>query len=313
MIYDVIVVGGASASLTAAIYSSRLKLKTLVITKDMGGQVLLNPEIKNYPGFLSIRSLDLMRKFEEQALNSGAEIVYDEVIEIKDKEDGFVVRTLTEEYESKTIILAFGNTPKSLEVPGEKKLYGKGLSYSAIAHGHLFAKKVVMVVGWEDLAMDAALRLCNIADKVYLSYKTGELLGRSFELREKLDEKENLELIPYSQVMEIKGEDKVESVILQDVWTQKVREIKIDGVFVELGYVTKTDFVRDLVEFNTAGRIVVDKSYSTSHSGIFAAGGVTDSPSKQIVISAGEGATAAISASKYIQRYYGSIRATRTD
>ncbi len=312
MTYDVIVVGGASAGLSAAIYSSRLKLKTLVITKDMGGQVLLNPEIKNYPGFMSIRSIDLMRKFEEQALNSGAEIVYDEVIEIKEKENGFIVRTLTEDYESKTIILAFGNTPKSLEVPGEKRLYGKGLSYSAIAHGNLFAKKVVMVVGWKDLAINAALRLCDIANKVYLSYKTGELLG-SFELREKLDEKGNLELIPYSQVIEIKGGDKVESVILQDVRTQKVREIKIDGVFVEIGYVTKTDFVRNLVEFNTAGRIVVDKSYSTSHSGIFAAGGVTDSPSKQIVISAGEGATAAISASKYIQRHYGSIRATGAD
>lgn len=312
MTYDVIVVGGASAGLSAAIYSSRLKLKTLVITKDMGGQVLLNPEIKNYPGFMSIRSIDLMRKFEEQALNSGAEMVYDEVIEIKEKENGFIVRTLTEDYESKTIILAFGNTPKSLEVPGEKRLYGKGLSYSAIAHGHIFAKKVVMVVGWEDLAINATLRLCDIADKVYLSYKTGQLLG-SFELREKLDEKGNLELIPYSQVIEIKGGDKVESVILQDVWTQKVREIKIDGVFVEIGYVTKTDFVRNLVEFNTAGRIVVDKSYLTSHSGIFAAGGVTDSPSKQIVISAGEGATAAISASKYIQRHYGSIRATEAD
>jgi thioredoxin reductase (NADPH) len=312
MTYDVIVVGGASAGLTAAIYSSRLKLKTLVITKDMGGQVLVNPEVKNYPGFMNISSLDLMMKFQEQALDSGAEIVYDEAIEIKEKEDGFIVKTLTEEYESKTIILAFGNTPISLEVPGEKRLYGKGLSYSAIAHGHLFAKKVVMVVGWGDLAMNAALMLCDIADKVYLSYKTGELLG-SFELREKLDEKENLELIPYSQVIEIKGKDKVESVILQNVWTQNIKEIKVDGVFVSIGYAPKTDSVRNLVEFNTAGKIIVDKSCSTSHLGIFAAGGVTDSPSKQIVISAGEGATAAISASKYIQRYYGSIRATGGD
>ncbi|MCP8308524.1 MAG: FAD-dependent oxidoreductase [archaeon] len=301
-----IIVGGASAGLTAAIYSSRFKLKTLVITKDIGGQTLLASKIENYPGFMSINGIELIKKFEEQAHNSGAKFVYNEVVEIKEVEDGFMVKTLNEDYKTKTVILAFGQTPKSLEIPGERRFYGKGLSYSAICDGHLFAKKTVMVVGWGDLAMDAALRLCDIADKVYMSYKTGELLG-SWELREKLEAKENLELIPYSQVIEIKGEDKIESVVLKDLWTQKIREIKLDGIFVELGYVVKTDFIRDFVKLDVAGKIIVDKSCSTSRLGIFAAGDITDTQSKQIIISAGEGAMAAISAFKYIHRRYGSI------
>ncbi len=306
MIYDVIIVGGASAGLTAATYAARFKLRTLVITKDMGGQTLLMSKIENYPGFISVSGIELMQKFEEQARKSGAEFVFNEVVGIKEAEDGFIVKTLNEDYKAKTVILAFGHTPKSLEVPGENKFFGKGLSYSAIVDGHLFVKKNVMVVGWGDLAIDAALRLSGIADKVYLSYKSGELLG-SLELMEKLKAKENLELIPYSQVIEIKGEDKVESVILQDVWSQKTKEIKLHGVFVELGYMVRTDFIRDFVKLDIAGRIIVDKSCSTSRLGIFAAGDVTDTPSKQIAISTGEGAKAAISSFKYIQRRYSSI------
>lgn len=306
MTYDVIIVGGASAGLTAAIYSSRFKLKTLVITKDIGGQTLLASQIENYPGFMSINGIELIQKFEEQARNSGAEFVYNEVVEIKEVDDGFMVKTLTEDYKTKTVILAFGQTPKSLEIPEEGRFYGKGLSYSVICDEHLFTKKAVMVIGWGDLAMDAALRLCDIADKVYMSYKTGELLG-SRELMEKLKAKENLVLIPYSRVIEIKGNDKVESVVLQDVWTHKIREIKLDGIFVKLGHMVKTDFIRDFVKLDIAGKIIVDKSCSTSRLGIFAAGDITDTPSKQIVISAGEGAIAAISAFKYIQRRYSSI------
>jgi thioredoxin reductase (NADPH) len=247
-----------------------------------------------------------MQRFEEQARKSGAEFVFNEVVGIKEVEDGFIVKTLNEDYKAKTVILAFGHTPKSLEVPGENRFFGKGLSYSAIIDGHLFARKNVMVVGWGDLAIDAALRRCDISDKVYLSYRSGELLG-SLELIGKLKAKENLELIPYSQVIEIKGEDKVESVILQDVWTHKTREIELDGIFVEIGYMVRTDFIRDFVKLDIAGKIIVDKSCSTSRLGIFAAGDITDTPSKQIAISTGEGAKAAISAFKYIQRRYSSI------
>ena len=306
MTYDVIIVGGASAGLTAAIYAARFKLKTLVITKDIGGQALLISKIENYPGFMNISGIELMQRFEEQTRNSGAEFVFNEVVGIKEVEDGFVVKTINGDYKTKTVVLAFGNTPKSLEVPGENRFFGKGLSYSAIVDGHLFAKKNVMVVGWGDLAIDAALRLCDIADKVYLSYKSGELLG-SLELIEKLKAKENLEQVPYSQVIEIKGEDKVESVILQDVWTKKAREIKLDGIFVEIGYMVKTDFIRDFVKLDIAGKIIVDKSCSTSRLGIFAAGDITDTPSKQIAISTGEGTKAAISAFKFIQRRYSDI------
>ncbi|MGQ9718501.1 MAG: NAD(P)/FAD-dependent oxidoreductase [Nitrososphaerales archaeon] len=143
-----------------------------------------------------------------------------------------------------------------------------------------------MVVGWRDLAMNIALSYSDIAYKVYMSYKTGNLLGDD-KLKEKIKVKENVELIPSSQVMEIKGEERVESVVLQNLWKNEKKEVKIDGVFVALDYVEKTDFLKGLVEFNAVGKIVVDKGCSTSRLSVFAAGGITDNPSKQIAIPVG--------------------------
>src|SRR3990172_8913750 len=168
-LFDVIIVGGASAGLTAAIYAARQNLKTLVITKDIGGQALLTDHIENYPGHDLIGGFELISKFEEQAKSFGANFVYDEVVSITRREDVcFVVKTSNSEHETSTLVLAFGKTPRDLGVPGEAKLKGKGVSYCAICDGPLFRGKVVSVAGSGDPALDAAALLSGVVRKVYL-------------------------------------------------------------------------------------------------------------------------------------------------
>lgn len=311
-LFDVIVVRAASAGLTAALYTSRQGLKTLVISKDMGGQALLTGDIQNYPGFLTIGGFELMNKFEEQAKHFGAEFAYDEVQEVRER-DGvcFTVKTPNGEYGSCVLILAFGKTPRDLGVSGEQNLKGKGVSYCAICDGPLFKRKTVAVIGSGDPAMEAADLLAQFASKVYLVYQWSRIIGDE-ELITRLKNRGNVVFIPSSRVTEIKGDSKVESILLQNAVTEGISEVALDGVFVELGYVPRTEFVRNLVQLNAKGEIVVDKEAATSHHGIFAAGDVTDTPYKQAVVSAGQGAVAALSAYNYVQKMRGKA-AVRAD
>jgi len=304
-LYDVIVVGGASAGLTAALYASRQNLKTLVITKDIGGQALLTDRIENYPGVDAIGGFELISKFEEQTKAFGTQFVYDEVSSIEEQDNVcFAVKTHTRAYDTCAIILAFGKTPRDLGVPGEEKLKGKGVSYCAVCDGPLYKGKTVAIVGSGDTAIDAASLLSNLAGKVYLIHTWEKPLGDE-ETLQNLKNNSKVELIPYSHVVEILGDRSVNGVLIEDSKSKQRKEVRGDGVFVELGYVSKTDFLRNLVRLNGRNEIEVDKECATSHSGIFAAGDVTDVPFKQVVISAGQGAIAALSAYNYIQRLRG--------
>ncbi len=310
-LFDVIVVGAASAGLTAALYAARQNLKTLVITKDIGGQALLTDHIENYPGFPVIGGFELMSKFEEQAKAFGAQFVYDEVISIREREDVcFSVKTSNAEYETCALVLAFGKTPRDLGVPGEDKLKGRGVSYCAICDGPLFKKKVVAVAGSGDPALDAATFLSGLASKLYLIHTWEKPLGDEKTLVD-LRRTQNVEFVPFSRVVEVLGEQKVTGVTVEHSGTKEHKEFRVDGLFVEIGYVAKTDFVKDLVRLNGRNEIEVDANCETSHAGIFAAGDVTDVPFKQAVISAGQGAIAALSAYNHIQKLRGgsSIRA----
>ncbi|GIU72865.1 MAG: thioredoxin reductase [Candidatus Nitrosocaldaceae archaeon] len=300
--YDVIIVGGAAAGLTAALYTSRQNMKTLVLTKDIGGQTLLTPHIENYPGFEKIGGLELMEKFKAQAERFGAEFIYEEVKSIKKEENGFEVYTFDNRYEAVTLILAFGKTPRDLGVPGEEKFIGKGVSYCAVCDAPLFANKKVAIAGIGEPALDAALMLCSRASKVYLLYPSSRIIANE-SLANTCQRKENMEIILNAKVKEIRGSNKVEQVIFVDKEGEK--SIDVDGIFIEMGYVAKTDFVKDLVALNDKGEIIVDKEQRTSKEGIFAAGDVTDTPYKQIVISAGDGAKAGLSAYNYLQRLRG--------
>lgn len=303
--YDVIIIGGASAGLSAALYSSRQSLRTLVITKDIGGQALLTDTIENYPGFADIGGSQLMNKFKEQAEKYGTKFAYEEVTELKYAEDScFEIVTNRSSYETCALILAFGKTPRDLGVPGEEKLKGKGVSYCAICDGPLFGNKVVAVIGSGNHAIEASVMLEAIASKVYMVHRGKKPVGDTAAI-ERLRNSDKVEFIGSSKAGELKGDKKISKLILKSDSGDESRELDVDGIFVEMGYVTKTEFLKGIVELNGLGEIVVNKDCSTSMPGIFAAGDITDIPFKQAVISAGMGATAALSAYNYVQKIKG--------
>ncbi len=301
--YDLIIIGAGAAGITAAIYSSRRALKTLVISKDIGGQAATTPYIENYPGVDLVGGVELMLKFKAQAEKFGAEFIFGEVASIKREADKFLVRTNDQVYDSRAIILAFGLTPLDLGVPGEEKFKGKGVVYCATCDAPLYKRKTVAVVGGGSSALDAALLLAKISNQVYLIHRRDQFRGEEI-LVERVKENPKIELVLNSVVKEIKGDRVVESVIVVDNKNNS-REIKVDGVFVEIGHVVKSDFVRDLVKLNERKEVIVNGRCETSEPGIFAAGDVADIDYKQIVISAGEGAKAALTAYRYLQEKSG--------
>ena len=311
MLYDVIVVGGASAGLTAAMYASRQGLTTLVITKDIGGQALLTNSIENYPPFEHIGGFELMQKFEEQAKNFGAEFAYEEVLSIsEDKEGDFKIKTNNDnkEYSGYALILAFGKTPRDLNVKGERELNGRGVSYCAVCDGPFFKNKKVAIVGAGDPALEAALYLKGLASQLYMVQRSDKPVGSEESIDLLLQNKDNnnkISFISNSSVKSINGTSKVESLTLYDSKSKSESKLDVDGIFVEMGYVARTDIVRDLVKLNDSKEIIIDKYCATSTKGIFAAGDVTDVPYKQAIISAGQGAIAALSAYNYLQRLKG--------
>jgi thioredoxin reductase (NADPH) len=310
LLYDVIVIGGASAGLTAAMYASRQGLKTLVITKDIGGQALLTNSIENYPPFEHIGGFELMQKFEHQAKSFGAEFAYEEVISIIEARKGdFKIKTNNDnkDYSAYAIILAFGKTPRDLNVKGEKELNGRGVSYCAVCDGPFFKNKKVAIVGVGDPALEAAIYLKGLASQLYIIHRSDKPEGseESIDLLQNKDNNNKVSFIPNSTVKSINGTSKVESLILYDSKSKSESKLDVDGIFVEMGYVARTDIVKDLVELNRSKEIIIDKYCATTTEGVFAAGDVTDVPYKQAIISAGQGAIAALSAYNYLQRLKG--------
>jgi len=308
MLYDVTVVGGAAAGLAAALYSARQGLKTLVLTKDIGGQMLLANEIQNYPGFLSIGGFELASKFKEQAELYGAQFIYGETVGLEEHDECpglcFRVKTTGGEFYATSVILAFGKTPRDLGVPGEDKLKGRGVSYCAICDGPLFKGKTVAVVGTGDQALEAVNYLANIASTIYLIHNYDRPIG-SEELVNQIINLPNVKLLTNSGVSGLKGDPNVEKVEVVNTQTGERREIDVDGIFVELGYAAKTDWLKGVVKLTNRGQIEVDRECRTSHPGIFAAGDVADNPYSQAIISAGQGSVAALSAYNYIQKLRG--------
>ena len=304
--YDVIIVGGGPAGLTAGIYAARRNLKTLIITMTVGGQVLLPEKICNYPGFLSVSGMNFIKRVQKQAEKAGAQIILDEVKEILPQGKEYLVKTQTKEFLAKATILAFGKKPRKLNVPEEEKFIGKGVSYCATCDAILFKNKTVAVVGGGNSALDAALLLSKYAKKVYLIHRRDEFRGfESFV--DEVRKKNNVEFLLSSIVVEIKGENLVKSILVKDLKTEESREVGVDGVFVEIGYDVDPSFVKDLVKLDEYNQIVVNQKCQTFYPdkdeirpGIFAAGDVTSNIFKQIVVAAGDGAKAALAAYNYL-------------
>ena len=214
--YDLVIVGGGPAGLSAAIYASRRKLKTLVVAKAIGGQMALTNEIENYPGLDMISGFELAEKLSKQAKGFGAEFAYNEISSLEKNGDDFIVKTMKEEYHAKAVILAFGLTPRDLGVPGEKELTGRGVTYCATCDGPFYKNKTVAVVGGGNSAVDAAVYLSDLAEKVYLIHRTDKLTAEG-TLVDLANSKKNIEFLFGNQVKEIKGEGKVESVVLANL------------------------------------------------------------------------------------------------
>ncbi|MBT4349600.1 thioredoxin-disulfide reductase [bacterium] len=299
-IYDVIIIGAGPAGLTSAIYTTRRALKTLVISKDIGGQAAWTDIIENYPGFEEVGGLELMQKFQNQAKKSDTEFLMTEVSSLTKDGDIFEVKTLNEkEFKAKAVILNFGLTPRNLEVPGEKQLIGKGVAYCATCDGPLYKGKDVVVVGGGNSALDAAEYLSNIANQVYLLHRRDTFRGEQVLIKEVKDAK-NIEIIYNANTSEIKGENKVTALVYKTN-DGETGELKVDGVFVEIGHIAKTTWLGELVEYTDRKEIIISRDCETKTPGLFAAGDVTDITYKQVVISAGEGAKAALQAARFLQ------------
>ncbi|MFH8080307.1 MAG: FAD-dependent oxidoreductase [Candidatus Aenigmatarchaeota archaeon] len=304
-IFDLIIIGAGPAGMTAGIFASRRSLKTVIIGEVIGGQVASTRWIENYPGFKQIESYELIKRFEDHVKSLNVDIIQEVVTEIKEIDDGFIVKTNSQEYKGKAIILAFGKTPRTLGVPGEKEYTGKGVSYCANCDAPLFKGKTVAVVGGGNSAFEAAHLLSQIASKVYLIHRSENF--RAFETIVDEVKKRGVEFLLNTEIREIKGDRFVRSIIVENNKTGKRDEMKIDGVFIEIGSEVKTDLVKNLVKIDQSNHVVVNQRCETFYPnsdkirpGIFAAGDLTNVPFKQIIVAAGEGCKAALQAYNYI-------------
>ncbi|MDD5527427.1 MAG: FAD-dependent oxidoreductase [Patescibacteria group bacterium] len=306
--FDTIIIGGGPAALSAAIYAARRQMKTLMIAKDFGGQMMWASAIENYPGYKSIAAAELIEKFSEQVKELGVEIKFSEVKEIKKlADDSFEVSIGNEKFSAKTVIAAIGAAHRQLGVPGENELAGRGVAYCANCDGPLFKNKTVAVVGGGNSALDAAEILSKIAAKVYLIHQFP--VFQAFEhLEKKVRETANIEIILQSKVEEIIGDKKVASIKARNLTDNSLQEIPVDGIFVEIGFEVNTKLAAEIVKLNERKEIIISDKGETSLPGLFAAGDATAVPYKQIIIASGQGAVAALGAYEYIQLKSGNVQ-----
>ena len=299
-LFDVAIVGGGPAGLTAAMYAGRKNLRTVVVATDIGGQVGTTRDVANYPGCDLIVGPDLAQRLHAQTkLHEVSELIGERVaglgvdhqVRVLKLESGRDIR-------AKTLILASGVEKRRLQIPGEKEFAGRGVYYCATCDGPLFNDLDVAVVGGGNSALEAALELAGIARHVRLVALQG-LTGDAV-LRDKAHASPHIELLSHHTATEIHGSEGVESVTIVDVESGEEQRLSVDGLFVEIGSLPNTGFARDFVEMNEVGEIVVDRRCRTSVAGVFAAGDCTDVHDKQIVVAVAEGAKAALTAFEYL-------------
>lgn len=302
MKYDVIIAGGGPAGLSAGIYSSRSLLKTLIIEKGApGGQILTTANIENYPGIPSSDGFSLIMNFKKQAEEFGCEIKNSEIVDIKDEGNIKKIFLKNDEVlECKALIIASGARPNLLNVPGEKKLTGKGVSYCATCDGAFFRDKEVAVIGGGNSAVEEALFLTRFVKKVYLIHRRKGFRAAPILLK-RAKENEKIEFILDTVVNEFKGEESLEGISLKNKITEKEEFLKVEGVFLYVGYTPNSDPFKSVVETDPKGYIKTDKYMKTNCNGIFAAGDIREKMLRQVVTAAGDGATASFIAEKYIE------------
>lgn len=297
--YDVIIVGAGAAGLTAALYSARRGLSTLVLSQDIGGQASTTGTIENYPGYDLVDGFELMMKFKTQAEKYGARVMLEEVMSVKKVADGFTVTSANGNYSSTALILAQGLTHKRLNVPGEEEYIGKGISYCATCDAPLFKGRSTAVIGGGNSAMDAALLLAHFCPSVTLVNHNAEWRGEKV-LIDRISATPTIRQILNAETKEIRGEKTVTGVVIEH--QGRTETLSVGGVFVEIGFTVNPALMKELTDLDQRNQIIVDPlTNGTSVPGLFAAGDVTTIAQKQIVISASEGAKAALSVHQYLQ------------
>ena len=300
MQYDIIIIGAGPAGLTAGVYCARKKLKTLVVSKDIGGQATLSSDVDNYLGYHLITGVELVQKFEEHVREFDIKLeIGVETRNIKKINDGFEVSTENENYQGKAVIITSGKLPRMLNIPGEKEFLGRGVTYCATCDAPLFPKKDVAVIGGGNSALDAAIQLTKIANKIYLININPTLIGDEI-MQEKITAASNVEVLNNTETKKISGNVFVEEIEVLDKNSKQQKKLKVQGIFIEIGSIPSTSFVKDMVKTNELGEIKIDSRNMTNIEGIFAAGDVTDVIEKQIIIAAGEGSKAALAAYEYL-------------
>ena len=299
--HDVIIIGAGSAGLSAAIYTTRKQFKTLIISPEVGGQTNLTNDIENYPGVKALPGPQLMEIMRAQAEGVGAKIVTNRVMKIEQKNDKTFELALEDgsKESARSVILAFGVLPKPLNIPGEKKFFGRGVSTCATCDAPFFKNKTTSVIGGGNAAVEAALELAPLCKKVYLVHRRDAFRADEITV-EKVKALKNVELVLDSTPQEIRGDKIVKSLLVKNIKTGKETDITLDGVFVEIGHMIDSSMVKGLVDMNEHGEVIVDDRQNTSVKGIFAAGDCTPTPFKQSVIAAGQGAIAALECHRYL-------------
>ncbi len=300
MAYDVVIIGGGPAGLTAGIYVKRAMLDALLIERmGIGGQIIITDLVENYPGFLEISGGDLAGKFEEHAKKFGLEMKsMSDVEAIDDKGKIKIIKTAEGDVETKSVIIAAGTTPRKLGAKGELEFTGRGVSYCATCDGFFFRDKIVVVIGGGDSAITEAIYLSKIAKKVIIVHRRNALRAEKIN-QEHAFANPKISFIWDTILEEITGKNIVERVILRNVKTEEISEIKTDGVFIYVGLIPNTQFVD--VKKDEWGFILANDKMETSVKGIFVAGDCRVTPLRQIATAVGDGAIAAVSAERYLE------------
>lgn len=304
--FDVVIVGGGPAGMTAAIYAARKKLKILMLTKDLGGQAAWSSDIENYLGFTMISGTELTKHFEDHLEKFSEDITMkllnEGVRSVAKGPTGFKV-TLPDGTSAvaRSVIIASGKQPKLLGIDGESEFMHKGVTYCAWCDGPLYKGKSVAIIGGGNSALDAALSMQKLAKEIFIVNNSDELTGDEVMI-EKVLAATTIRVLNHMQSLTITGDKVVRGLTVRDSETGLDKELAVDGVFVEIGSIPSTDYLKGVVELNAAGEVIIDANNMSSVPGIFAAGDVTQVPEKQIIIAAGEGSKAAISCAKWLAK-----------
>jgi thioredoxin reductase (NADPH) len=302
-IYDVVIIGGGPAGLTAGLYTSRAQLKTLLVERMiMGGQVMTTTKVENYPGFPGgIDGPDLMVRFQEHCQEFGLEVAYGEVENLVDRGDTKSLTVDGKEILARAVIVTTGAEPRKLGVPGELEFTGRGVSYCATCDGAFFRNVPVAIVGGGDTAVEEALFLTRFASKVYIIHRRDQLRATSL-LQERVRNNEKIEVLWNRTVKRVEGDTSgVKSLEMEDVLSRDKQSLPLEGVFVAIGVTPKAHFLAEVLKLDEEGYILTDAECRTSMPGVFAAGDVRKKILKQIATAVGDGAIAAIMAEKYLE------------